>query len=209
VKYKLVIFDFDGTLADSFQCALDAADQLTDKHGIMRIDRSQLESMRGSNVRALLKMYKVPMWKLPWLLRDVRRLLSAAAGQIPMFDGMEELLARLSTQGTQLAVVTSNSFQNVQLVLGQETAALVDYYECGVGLFGKRERFRKILKKSGIAQADTICIGDETRDIEAARSANLSCAAVAWGYARADTLAAHAPDYVFFSVDQLAQNLLG
>lgn len=204
----MVIFDFDGTLADSFPWALSVADQLADKHGIMRIDRSQLEIMRGSTVKALLKLYKIPLWKLPWLLSDVRRLMSAGTGQIPMFAGIEHLLKRLSAQGIRLAVVTSNSYQNVQQVLGRETAALMDYYECGVGLFGKRDKFRKILKKSGMARNEIICIGDESRDIEAARSAGLGCGAVAWGYARVDILEVHAPDFVFFSVEQLAQCLL-
>jgi phosphoglycolate phosphatase len=128
--------------------------------------------------------------------------------QIFLFDGIKELLAQLSTRGTRLAVVTSNSRQNVQQVLGKETAALVEYYECGVGLFGKRDRFQKILKKSGFSREEIICIGDETRDIDAARSANLICAAVAWGYAGLDVLEAHKPNFIFFNVEQLAQAIL-
>ncbi len=208
MKYKLVIFDFDGTLADSFPWALSIADQFADKHGIMRIDRSQIENMRGSSVGALLKDFKIPMWRLPWLLRDVRRLMGQSSGQIQLFEGMEKILSRLAAQGTKLAVVTSNSFQNVQGVLGQDSAGLIDYYECGVGLFGKQAKFRKILKKNGIAQGETICIGDETRDIEAARSAGLACGAVGWGYASVDMLLSQKPDFMFASVEELAENLL-
>jgi len=209
VKYKLVIFDFDGTLADSFPWALTIVDQISDKRGIRRIDRSQIDNMRGTNVKTLLKMYSIPFWKLPLLLKDVRRLMTEDAGQIMLFAGIDQLLVRLAAQGTRMAVVTSNSYQNVQRVLGQETAALIDYYECGVGLFGKRNKFGKILKKSGIVPGEIICIGDETRDIDAARSANLACGAVAWGYARPDILSAHSPDMMFASVDELAQTLLG
>jgi phosphoglycolate phosphatase len=208
VKYKLVIFDFDGTLADSFPWALSVADQLADRHGIMRIDKSKIDSLRGSNMKNLLKEYKVPFWKLPFLVSDVRKLMTKGAGQIPLFAGIEQLLQRLAAQGTRLAVVTSNSTQNVQRVLGNDTAALIDYYECGVWLFGKRDKFWKILRKSGVSQAEVICIGDETRDIEAARSANLTCGAVTWGYARMDLLKAHGPDVIFTSVDELAQALL-
>jgi len=208
VKYKLVIFDFDGTLADSFPWALSVADQLSDRHGIQRIDRSQIDAMRGRTVKALFKMYAIPFWKVPLLIRDVRHLMTRDAGEISLFPGIEELLRQLAAQGTRLALVTTNSYQNVQHILGQETAALIEYYECGVSMFGKRAKFRKILKKSGLEQKEILCIGDETRDIEAARSAHLDCGAVAWGYAHLDVLKTYLPDEIYLSVDDLAQKLL-
>ena len=53
------------------------------------------------------------------------------------------------------------------------------------------------MRRAGVAPAQTIAIGDEVRDIEAARAAGIACAAVAWGYAAPEALAAHAPDMMF------------
>ena len=79
------------------------------------------------------------------------------------------MLRGLSERGVALAVVTSNAYGNVRGVLGVECAALIRYYECGTSLFGKRGRLRRVLKQSGAQPAEAIFIGDEIRDIEAAR----------------------------------------
>jgi phosphoglycolate phosphatase len=106
-----------------------------------------------------------------------------------------------------LAVVSSNTHANVRGVLGPEIAALFKYYECGASIFGKKAKFHKILKHSGIPHYEAICIGDEIRDCEAARSENIAFGAVAWGYTRLEALQAHAPDEVFVRVDEIAEKI--
>jgi phosphoglycolate phosphatase len=204
VKYKLVIFDFDGTLADSFPWLLGIANQLAEQHNIPKLARNELEALRGYDAKALMKMYRVPMWKVLLMAKDARRMMAQETDKIPLFAGMEHLLKQLAAQGTQLAVVTSNSYENVRQVLGAELTALFGYYECGVALFGKKTKFRKVLKKSGFAESEVFCIGDETRDIVAAQSANIACGVVTWGYAKAEILQAYAPQDVFYSVDEIA-----
>jgi phosphoglycolate phosphatase len=208
VKYKLVIFDFDGTLADSFPWLLSIVDQLAAKHNLPQANKNEIEAMRGYDAKTLMKMYRVPLWKVLLMARDTRAMMAAEVHKIRLFDGMERLLRQLAAQGIQLAVVTSNSYENVRQVLGVELTALFDYYECGVSIFGKQDKFRKIQKKSGLAEHEIFAIGDETRDIEAARSAHIACGAVAWGYARVDILQAYAPQEVFFSVEEIAGKVL-
>ena len=53
----------------------------------------------------------------------------------------------------------------------------------------------------------TIAIGDEVRDIEAARAAGIACAAVTWGYAAASALVAMKPELVFESMNDIAARL--
>ena len=74
-------------------------------------------------------------------------------------------------------------------------------------LFGKRTKFRTILKRTGIPPAQTIAIGDETRDAEAARAVGAAFGAVSWGYASVDALRTHAPDAFFFSMDDIVAKL--
>ncbi len=207
MKYKLVIFDFDGTLADSFPWLLGAVDRLAEKRGLPKVDKNELEAMRGHDAKTLMKMYRVPLWKVLLMAGDIRAMMAAEVHKIPLFAGVEQLLRQLSKNGVKLAVVTTNSRENVRQVLGAELAALVDYYECGVTLFGKQEKFRKILKKSGIAASAAFAIGDETRDIEAAKNAHIACGAVAWGYAKVDILQSCAPQEVFFSVEEIAEKI--
>jgi len=106
-----------------------------------------------------------------------------------------------------LGVVSSNSAANVRRILGAEAAALVAPYECGAALFGKAGKFRKVVRRARVKPGETLCIGDETRDIEAAREAGLASGAVAWGYARRETLAARAPTWLFETPDDVATRL--
>jgi len=76
-------------------------------------------------------------------------------------------------------------------------SGLIAHVAADAPLSGKPGRFRRILRASAIPAARAIALGDELRDIEAARACGLTAAAVAWGYARPALLAASRPDMVF------------
>jgi phosphoglycolate phosphatase len=120
-----------------------------------------------------------------------------------------ELLGGLSQAGAKLAVVTSNSCTNVRRVLGEKNMRLVAACQGGVSLFGKRTKLRKVLRQTGIHPAEAIFIGDEIRDIEAARQAGIASGAVAWGFTDVDALKAHSPDILFASVGEMLLSLVG
>jgi phosphoglycolate phosphatase len=61
-----------------------------------------------------------------------------------------------------------------------------------------------VLRRAGVEAGRAIIIGDEIRDIEAARAANIACAAVTWGYAAPEALRAQSPDFVFAHIDEIA-----
>ena len=107
-----------------------------------------------------------------------------------------------------LAVVSSNAEANVRRVLGPEHAALIGRYECGAALFGKAARFRRVLLRCGVAPADALCIGDEVRDVKAARDAGIAFGAVSWGYAAPEVLRAHGAAVVFGTVEEIAAEVL-
>ena len=207
MKYKLAIFDFDGTLVDSFPWALSIIDGMTEKYQLNKVDMSELEVLRGYDARQLAKRYGVRWWKLPSLVKDARRLMARDAHTIPLFEGVYDLLKELSGLGIILALVTANSQENAQNILGPDVFSLFSYYECGVSIFGKAAKFKKILKKSSIKPADAICIGDEIRDIQAAKKANISACAVSWGYTRVDALQAQSPEHIFTTIPEIASRL--
>lgn len=208
VKYKLVIFDFDGTLADSFPWFLSVVDTVADKYKFKRVAHHEIEALRTASARQIVKQLGVPWWKIPLIGRTVRRLAADNAHQITLFEGIDGVLQRLSQAGVMLAVVTANSEANVRRVLGPENAARISYYECSVPLFGKQARFRRIVKQMGIAPHEALCVGDELRDLEAARKAHIPFGAVAWGFTQLDALQAQAPDEVFVSVEQIGEQII-
>jgi phosphoglycolate phosphatase len=207
VRYKLAILDFDGTLADTFPWFLSAVNRMAEKHGFKKIEEGELETLRGYSARQIVEHLGVPAWKLPRIGIDMRRLMAEDIRQIRPFEGMGAMLRGLSERGVALAVVTSNAYDNVHQVLGAEHAARISYYECGASLFGKRGKLRRVLKKSGVRPGEAIFIGDEIRDIEAARAEGIPFGAVAWGYTHVEALEARAPAEVFADVDEVVEKV--
>jgi phosphoglycolate phosphatase len=130
-------------------------------------------------------------------------------GETKLFSGVEAMLARLRDAGVKVAIVSSNSEANVRAILGPELAARVDFFECGASVFGKAARFRKVLRRSGISSSETLCVGDEVRDLEAARSAGIAFGAAGWGFTRADALQARGPNVLFSRIEEIADRLVG
>ena len=205
--YKLVIFDFDGTLADSARWLAQELNPLARRYGFRQVSEAEIEALRGCDSRQVMDHLGVPAWKLPAIARRIRGRMAEDAQSIPLFPGAKALLRRLACQGVALGVVSSNSAANVRAIVGPEAAALIEHYACGASLFGKAAKFRKVVRRARVAPSETLCIGDETRDIEAAREAGLACGAVAWGYAKRESLAARRPTWLFETPDEVATRL--
>jgi phosphoglycolate phosphatase len=203
VKYTLAIFDFDGTLADTLPWFLSAVNRMAEKHGFKSIEDGEVNTLRGYHARQIMAHLGVPTWKLPRIGIDMRRLMAEEIQQIRPFAGVGAMLRGLSDRGVALAVVTSNAYDNIRHVLGAEHAALIRHYACGTSLFGKRGKLSSVLKKSRVQPAEAIFIGDEIRDIEAARAEGIPFGAVAWGYTHVEVLEAYAPAEVFADVGEV------
>lgn len=207
LKYKLVIFDFDGTLANNFPWFKSVINKVADKYKFKRIKKNECETIRGYAPNKMLKYLEVPLWKLPMIENHLRTLMAKDIHQITLFSGINDLLKYLSNNQVILAVVTSNSYENVLQILGSENITLIDYYECGVSIFGKQGKFKKILRKSGIPRGESIYIGDEIRDSEAAKKANIAFGAVSWGYNTVESLKAQSPNEVFTNIKEIIKKI--
>ncbi|MDQ4136845.1 MAG: HAD hydrolase-like protein [Pseudomonadota bacterium] len=203
MRYDLVIFDFDGTLADSAEWTLGILNQVAERYGFRQVSEAETAMLRGWDNRAIIRYLGVPAWKLPLIANHMRKLAARDAGQIRLFPGVDALLARLSGAGVRLAIVSSNAEENVRRILGPANSALIAHYACGASIFGKAAKFRQVLRASGIARSRTLCIGDEARDIEAAVAERLACGAVTWGYATPELLRAREPTLLFRSLDEI------
>lgn len=207
MRYRLAIFDFDGTLADSFPWFLAALNECADRYGFRRIQDHEVETLRGYDVRRMNRHLGVSAWKMPLIARHMRARMTADIGAITLFPGVDEMLRRLADAGVRIAIVTSNTEANVRRVLGPRNAVLVRHWQCGVSVLGKQPRMRKVLRAAGIPAWEAISIGDEIRDLHASRAAGIAFGAVGWGAARLDALRALAPEAVFERMEDIADRL--
>lgn len=209
MRYRLVIFDFDGTLADSFGWFMANLNTVAARFGLRTVTPEEAEMLRGRHNREIIAHLGVPTWKLPLIARHMRQLASRDIGAIRPYPGVEAMLKTLGGAGAQLAIVTSNTRENVEAVLGPDLAGRIAHFECGASLFGKAAKFERVLSRMRATRHEAIALGDEVRDIEAARKAGIACAAVSWGYATRDILAAHQPDLMIDAVADIPAALAG
>ena len=204
-RFDLAIFDFDGTLADSAAWFRSRINHVALRYGFRQVTDEELNDLRGRPNADIIRYLGVPAWKMPLIANYMRRLVAREAHKIKLFDGIDALLSSLAECGVTIAIVTSNSEANVRRILGQRNAKRIDHYACGASLFGKAAKFRSVIKSIRASPERTIAIGDEVRDLAAARKAGLAAGAVGWGYATIDLLRAQQPDYLFLSMDEIRQ----
>jgi phosphoglycolate phosphatase len=209
VRYRLVIFDFDGTLADSFPSFVRIVNAAAARYRFRPIAAAEVDVLRGYGTRALLRHLQLAPWKLPLVARYHRRALARELNTVTLFPGVAAAVDALAGAGVRLALVTSNGEANVRRVLGPALLARFAHREYGASLLGKARRFRRVLRASGVAPGDALAVGDDLRDLDAARAAGLAFGAVSWGYARADALAAAAPTVLFGTAADIVPAVLG
>lgn len=200
---SLVILDFDGTIANSAPWFFSVFNEVAEKHGFRRVSEKEGQALRSKSTAQILAHLGIPQWRLPLIARDMRR--RNALADIALFEGMAQIIESLVARGIHVAIASSNSETNIRKVLGR-TADNIAYFSCGASLFGKSRHFRRLMRSYD--PRGVLCIGDETRDIGAARAVNIRCIGVTWGYASASALSAERPDHLVHSVAELGA-LLG
>jgi phosphoglycolate phosphatase len=208
LKYRLAIFDSDGTLADTLPWMRSVFNELAEEHGFRRVEPSEYERFQDLHGAALLRELGLPLWKLPRVVSSMRRRMAEHTGEFSLFDGISDVLQRLAAGGVQLAVVSSNSRENVERVLG-DNAKLMAHFACGVSMLGKAAKLRQVLRRSGVQPSQAIYIGDEIRDAEAADKAGIAFGAVTWGQHRQEILRRQNPAEMFAAVQEIAEKVGG
>jgi len=205
---RAVIFDFDGTIADSFPVVIAIAYHLTKKPELANYH--DLEYMKTNNpgLMQLLKKLNIPKWQWPWLLLEGRKMMTKEMHLITIFPGIEELLKELKKQSYKLYIITSNSKANVeQFLILKGILPYFDNVYGGASLFDKAKLIKKVIKAESIEPSSAVYVGDEVRDIVAAKQVNMPCIAVTWGYNTEDLLMQYSPMVVARTPKQL-ENIL-
>jgi len=203
---KVIVFDFDGTIADTVDALISIANRLAIEFGYKQITPEQLAYLRNLTSREIIKYSGVSLLKIPFLLKKVKSELKNKIHEFQPIPGIQEALTELKNQGYHLGIITSNSQENVTAFLNNHNLDnLFDFIYSGVTIFGKTTIINNVLKQKQISNQAVIYVGDETRDIEASKKANIRVVAVTWGFNSPEVLSKQKPDYLIHHPSELLE----
>jgi phosphoglycolate phosphatase len=203
---KVIIFDFDGTIADTVDALVGIANRLAVEFGYVQITPEELAYLRNLTSREIIKYSGVSLLRIPFLLKKVKGELKNKIHEFRPIPGIQESLVELKNQDYRLGIITSNSKENVTAFLkNNELDQLFDFIYSGVTIFGKTTIINNVLKQKQIKPQSVIYVGDETRDIEASKKANIKVVAVTWGFNSPEVLAKQNPDFLIHHPSQLLE----
>jgi phosphoglycolate phosphatase len=204
----LAIFDFDGTVADSFAESLLAYNRVAPRLHLRQVTDDEVLRLRQLGTGAMMKALGVPKWKLPQLMIAARAELHNNFHSVKPVPGIVEALGDLSAVNCRLAMVTSNSNENVRSFFSRHGIDNFETIVAGVSVLGKATRLRRLLKSARVAAAHAVYIGDTCPDVRAAREAGTAAVAVSWGFNDAGPLLAEMPDALVDSAGELPGTIL-
>lgn len=192
-----LIFDFDGTLAQSLDTVVNISNRLAPELGYQPSSPEELDRFRTYRTQDALKQVGVPWYKLPFLMLRLRKEMNKVIHTLNLVEGMAEVLQTLKNKGCSLGIITSNDRKNVQIFLdNHQLAQTFDFIESELNLFGKSRVIKKMIKKQGWSPQQVYYVGDEVRDIEAAQKIGVKAIAVAWGFHFPEVLCQYHPDFL-------------
>ena len=197
-----VIFDFDGTLADTFTYILLVFKELAEEYDI-NIEGVDVEAMRSLSVMQLLKYFHIPLYKLPFIVLEGQKRMKRYASKIKPINGIPEVLAELKKRNYRLGILTSNSVENVDDFLKRHDLDMFDFLLSQNNLFGKDRSLRTIMKKYNIIKEEAIYVGDELRDLDACHTVKIDVIAVGWGFNTPAILKTLRPTYLADKPDDI------
>src|SRR5579884_2984879 len=186
---RALIFDFDGTIADSFEVFVRSIEIVLKREPFTA---SEIKELRQYSMPEVGKKLNIKKWQLPMLVIKGRREVDRHMDDVTVFKGIPEMLADLSGHGHKLYIVSSHAPAGIQAFLDKHQ--LSQYFSGiygNVSLLGKAKTLKKLQRQHGFTNSECIFVGDEVRDIQAARKAGVECIAVSWGFNMLTVLKAH------------------
>ncbi len=202
---KSVIFDFDGTIADTLPLAIDCAEQTL---GDLNLSDEKIERYRNMTVLQLVRELKVPVHRIPKYAVFARGYIKKHRDEIKFFKGVSETIKLLHEREYQLYIVSSNSVENINFLLNKmDLGASFISVVGGVGVFGKTIALKSVIRKFNIDKDCVTYVGDEVRDIKAAKKVGVPVISVTWGFNGKKILSDNKPSDMADKPQELAEKI--
>jgi len=208
MRYHTLVFDFDGTIADTLGETRRIYNRMAPDYGLRQVEEHELESLRHLSLKQLLEHLEIPKRRVPILLTRGTGMMRGNLHQLDLIEGMREVLPKLRQKAMGFGVLTSNIPANVDAFLRSHgMRESFDFISSTSKLTGKSKHLKAIRKTFSLRPEQILYIGDEIRDIRASRKAGIPVAAVTWGFNSRESLALESPDYLIDHPDDFLAEL--
>ena len=198
MKYKALIFDFDGTIADTLGETRIIFNQIAPDYGIRQIEEHEIADLRHLSLKEILKKLDIPKRRVPSIIARGTGMMRANIDRLQLIPDIKEALADLREHTDAFGILTSNSTANVDVFLRKHGIRdLFEFVSSTSKLTGKARHLRAIRKTFSVKNEEMCYIGDELRDVKAAQKAKIPHAAVSWGFNSRESLEKSKPTYLF------------
>ncbi|MEB3175800.1 MAG: HAD hydrolase-like protein [Cyanobacteriota bacterium] len=201
---RAILFDFDGTIADTQEAFLTIVNRLAPEFGYPPVDQAQLAYLKTLSSGEVIRYARISPLKIPFILKRLKKELGKTITELQPYPGMASMLTALKSQDYFLGIVTSNSLENVSAFLAKnELDGIFDVIHSGTTLFGKNRIINRLLRERRLPAETVIYVGDETRDVVAAQKSHITMVAVGWGFNSPGILMEYHPDYLIYHPQEL------
>lgn len=199
-----LIFDFDGTIADTLDAIVRITNRIAPEYGYSPTTPEKLRYYQSLSTQEMLKQSEIPLFRLPFLLRRVRREMGTELETVPIASELAPTLRELVERGHHLTIMSSNSRNNIEkFLIRYELRDVFDSIQAGVGLLSKGRVLKRIVQRGSLDFSQVIYVGDETRDVDASHQIGILVAAVTWGFSSREALAKQKPGFLIDHPRQL------
>lgn len=166
---SLIVFDFDGTIADSMKTGADLINSYADKFGYKKIDFASFEEI---DAKKLIRLSGVKFRQIPKFLKFFRSQMNKLIDTVLPDESILELIKLLNHNNINMGIVSTNSYENIDFFMRKFFPDVkLQFIKSDVAIFGKTRALKKIKRRLRNRYNDFVYIGDELRDERAAANA--------------------------------------
>lgn len=197
MPYQTIIFDFDGTIADTLEESRLIFNRIAADYGIREVTEDEIPDLRHLSLRELIKTLNIPKRKVPAFIARGTAMMRGNIKRLKPNVGITETLPDLRAKSHSFGVLTSNATTNVDLFLREHGLRnLFDFISSTSKLTGKAKHLKAIRRTFSLKSEEMLYVGDEIRDIRASQKAGIPVAAVTWGFNSPEALSAESPTHM-------------
>jgi phosphoglycolate phosphatase len=215
MKYKLVIFDLDGTVLNTLDDLADSLNHSLKLFGYSERTIDEVRNFVGNGIRKLIER-GVPEGTSESDIEKVHAEFTAyykqhCSDKTRAYDGIGKVIENLRNAGCYTAVVSNKADYAVQELCSHYFSGLFDYAvgeRDGIARKPAPDSVNEVLKKSGVSRENAVYIGDSDVDIMTAKNAGMDCIGVEWGFRGRKFLMEHGAEVIVSQPDEIERIII-